>query len=166
MVLLLWSLLLPLALLSSLPAEIFTESTYHIKPILDTPCPAEPCLTLSQYAQSHFLTSNTTLIFLPGNHSLDRDITVTNVTRFVMLGDSTSHPNITSRIVCKGPHVLTFHNISMLHIHFLQISSCGSVGRVPAVSVVSVSQVEILGSVFQDNGRASLMAVGSMMNCS
>ena len=159
------TLVLTLVLLSSVHAESYTVSTYYIKPTPDTPCPAEPCLTLSEYAQGHFLTSDTTLIFLPGNHSLDRDIAVTNVTRFVMLGDSTSSLESASRVVCKGPHLLTFINISQLHIFFLQITSCGS-GTVPALSVVSVSQVQILGSVFQDNGKASLLVIGSMLNCS
>ena len=163
MILLLAPLVLTLVLLlSSIHTESYAESTYHIKPTPDTPCPAEPCLTLSEYAQSPFLTSNTTLIFLPGSHSLDRDIAVTNVTRFVMVGDSASSPQITSRIVCDGSHLLTFFNISQLHIYFLQITSCGSV-TVPAVSVVSVSQVQILGSVF---GTASLLVIGSMLNCS
>ena len=165
MVLQLVPLVLTLVLLSSVHAESYTVSTYYIKPTPDTPCPAEPCLTLSEYAQGHFLTSDTTLIFLPGNHSLDRDIAVANVTRFVMLGDSTSLPSIASTIVCKGPHVFTFLNISQLHIYFLQITSCGS-GTVPALSVVSVSQVQILGSVFQDNRNASLLVIGSMLNCS
>ena len=137
-------------------------STYHIKPTPDAPCPTEPCLTLSEYAQGLFLTSDTTLIFLPGNHSLDRDIAVTNVTRFAMLGDSTSSLENASTIVCSGPHLLTFFNISQLHIYFLQITSCGS-GTVPAVSVVSVYHVQILGSVF---GTASLLVIGSMLNCS
>ena len=154
---------LTLVLLSSFPAESYTESTYHIKPTPDAPCSAEPCLTLSEYAQGHPLTSDTTLIFLPGNHSLDRDIAVTNVARFVMLGDMTDLPNIASRIVCKGSEGLTFHTISLLHIHFLQICSCGS-GTEPAVSVVSVSRVEILGSVFQYNGKASFLVVGSLFN--
>ena len=156
------ALVFTLVLLSSVHAESYTVSTYHIKPTPDTPCPAVPCHTLSEYAQGLFLTSDTTLIFLPGNHSLDRDIAVTNVTRFVMLGDSTSSPENASTIVCSGPHLLTFFNISQLHIYFLQITSCGS-GTVPAVSVVSVYHVQILGSVF---GTASLLVIGSMLNCS
>ena len=162
MVLQLAPLVLTLVLLSSVHAESYTVSTYHIKPTPDAPCPAEPCHTLSEYAQGHFLTSDTTLIFLPGNHSLDRDIAITNVTRFVMVGDSASSLETASRIVCIGPHVFTFLNISQLHIYFLQITSCGS-GTVPALSVVSVSQVQILGSVF---GNASLLVKGSMLNCS
>ena len=163
MVLQLVPLVLTLALLlSSIHAESYTVSTYHIKPTPDTPCPAEPCLTLSEYAQGHFLTSDTTLIFLPGNHSLNRNIAITNVTRFVMLGDSTSSLENVSTIVCSGPHLLIFFNISQLHIYFLQITSCGSV-TVPAVSVVSVYNVQILGSVF---GTASLLVIGSMLNCS
>ena len=82
-----------------------------------------------------------------------------------MRGDTTSLPSIAGTIVCNGPHVFTFLNISQLHIYFLQITSCGS-GTVPAVSVVSVSQVQTLGSLFQDNGKTSLLVVGSMLNCS
>ena len=61
--------------------------------------------------------------------------------------------------------MLTFKNISLLQIHFLRISSC-SRGMVPALSAVSVSKVEILDSVFRDNGNTSLLVVGSMLNCS
>ena len=60
--------------------------------------------------------------------------------------------------------MLLFHNISLLQIHFLQISSCGN-STVPEVSVVSVCQVQILDSAFQNNGKASLLVVRSMLNC-
>jgi len=52
--------LLPLPVLSS-------HTTHCIKPTPDTPCPADPCLTLSQYAEQphHYLTSNTTLLTPP-----------------------------------------------------------------------------------------------------
>ena len=43
-----------------------------------TLCPAEPCHTLSgiQGAAQFFTYNNTTMIFLPGNHSLDQNIMV------------------------------------------------------------------------------------------
>ena len=52
---------------SLLLAVSFAQSTFHVKPTADTPCSAEPCLTLSEYAQAgeQYFTSNTTFAFLP-----------------------------------------------------------------------------------------------------
>ena len=44
-------------------------------------------------------TSNTTMVFLPGDHVLDRKITVANVARLTMWGDSSSDRMAT--VVCN-----------------------------------------------------------------
>ena len=157
------SLALTLLLLSAIQSVCFTQSTYYIKPTPDTPCPAEPCLTLSEYAQGHFLTSNTTLIFLPGNHSLDRDIAVTNVTRFVMLGDSTDDPDITTRIACTSPAGFVFQDISEVQVHLMEVNSCGN-NEHSAMLVSSVTQLQIINSTFHDSRNTSLSAVNSNLS--
>ena len=56
-------------------------------------CPPNThCATLSEYAQEaevHF-TSNTTMVFLPGDHVLEVNIRGANVTRLTMHGESSS----------------------------------------------------------------------------
>ena len=56
-------------------------------------------LQLSEYAEMYF-TSNATMVFLPGDHILDRNITVANVARLTMRRDLPSS-NIAT-IVCNG----------------------------------------------------------------
>ena len=93
-----------------------------------TSCPSCPhstnCTTLSKYAQDTELcfTSNTTMLFLPGHHALNTNITVTNVARLNMEGD-TSSGNI-AEIVCHGLVGLSFTNMVELKIYSLKFKAC------------------------------------------
>ena len=61
---------------------------YHVTPNINTPCPQEPCISLTQLAiNSSIYASNTLnviLYFLPGHHSLDLEIAVSNLENFTM----------------------------------------------------------------------------------
>ena len=49
----------------------------YITPSLSVPCPGNPCLTLPQFAANSTCNlSNISLSFLPGNHSLDRELSL------------------------------------------------------------------------------------------
>ncbi len=82
------------------------QSTYFITPTPDTPCPGgqEHCHTLSQYVHDkHYFNNfpmNTTMEFLPGNHTLNVTIPLGSLTWLTLLGNSSSNPEVTSRIVC------------------------------------------------------------------
>ena len=56
---------------------------YYVKPTvpLNTSCPGQPCLTLSQYTNdsSYYIRSNTVFTFLPGEHVIERPLEVQNV---------------------------------------------------------------------------------------
>ena len=66
------------------------ESVYCLTPtaISCSSCPhnSTHCTTLSEYAQEAklYFTSNTTIVFLPGNHVLDTNITVAYKTSLIM----------------------------------------------------------------------------------
>ena len=79
------------------------------------------CTTLSEYVQDAdlYFTSNTTMVFLPGDHTLDMNITVANVTRLTMHGESSSGKIAT--IVCKERVGLTFTNMMELKNIFFNI---------------------------------------------
>ena len=126
------------------------QSTYYVTPTPDTPCPGEPCHTLSEYAAGYNLPVNTTMEFLPGNHTLEQTIFVTNKTWLTLRGDSSTLPEITSRIVCTWPGGFTFSGIAELHINGLAFTSC-SHDRRAAVSILSVSQCTIFFCMFQNN---------------
>ena len=87
------SIALVVALLINTLSYCSAENVYCVTPTA-TSCSSCPhnsthCATLSEYAQEAelYFTSNTTMVFLPGNHVLDRNITVANVTRLTMHGE-------------------------------------------------------------------------------
>ena len=129
------------------------QSTYYVTPVPDVPCPGEPCLTLSEYVADQHLMNlpvNTTMEFLPGNHTLDQIISVTNVTWLTLHGDSSSLPGITSRIVCTQPAGFVFTGITELYISSLAFISCGHNG-IAAVNITSVQQCNISSCSFYSN---------------
>ena len=66
---------------------------------------------------------NTTMVFLPGDHTLDTNIAVANVARLTMRGESTLS-NILA-IVCNGPVGLSFTCMVEFKILSLAFTSCG-----------------------------------------
>ena len=89
-------------------------------------CPpnSTKCTTLSEYAKKaeSYFTSDTTMVFLPGDHILDRNITVVNVARLTMHGGSFSGNIVT--IVCNGSVGLSFTHMVDFKIDSLAFSSC------------------------------------------
>jgi len=149
--------LLPLLLLSTTCSGY---TTHYIKPTPSTPCPADPCFTLSEYAQQHlhYVSSNTTLLLLPGDHALSVNFTVENVSGFEILSSADSH----ATIVCQGLVGLSFRNIAHVAMHGLTINSCGmgavilSFPTTYGVSVHSVLDARISNCSFQDSVGTAL----------
>ena len=136
-----WQLTILLFLVSSCSAQ----STYYVTPTPDTTCPGEPCHTLSEYVADQFfnnLPMNTTMEFLPGNHTLEQTISVANLTWLTLHGDSPSLPKVTSRIECTWPAGFVFINITELNINGMAFVSCGNHSSA-AVNIVSVQQSDI-----------------------
>ena len=106
------TLVLVAALLIDILSYCSAENVYCVTPTA-TSCPSCPhnsanCTTLSEYAQEAelYFTSNTTMVFLPGDHALDKNITVANITRLTMRGESSSGNRAT--VVCSGSVGLCF----------------------------------------------------------
>ena len=106
-----------------------TENVYCVTPTA-TSCSSCPqnsthCTTLSEYAQEAelYFTSNTTMVFLPVDHVLDADITIANIARLTMRGESSSG-NDRPTVVCSGPVGLKFTNIMNFKVQFLAFISC------------------------------------------
>ncbi len=106
-------------------------STYYVRPTSESPCHHEDCLTLSEYASEtsrYFNSDNLTLVFLPGEHALNTSIDFQMFDSLTLLGDLSSIPNITSKIVCNETTALTLMNISKVEIKALAFVSCGIQG--------------------------------------
>ena len=157
------------------------HSIHYVKTTPDASCPADPCLTLSQYAQQpyHYLTSNTTLLLLPGNHVLSVNFTVKKVSDFEIRSALLSSPAESQvvKIVCKGFVGFTFRNISKLAFHSLTFDSCGK-GSVEysrltnsadyqtayGIFVHSGEHTKITNCSFQENVSLDLRGSNSFMN--
>ena len=127
-----------------LPAS---AETYYVTPKSSTPCPEEgvSCLTLSQYALEYFA-SNTTLILLPGNHSLDSDFHFTNMTYLAIVSES-SVENTTVTVTCNPSTMVTFEYVSYLQIREITFHGCVN------NTISSVDMFELEECYFNGQGR-------------
>ena len=91
-------------------------------PSLSDPCCVDNCLTLSQFVNGSTNYDNTTLIFAPGNHSLESDLIIEDVHSFSMY---TKHfSSKICRINCSPDIKLKFRNISTVTIDGLDFIEC------------------------------------------
>ena len=118
---------LVVALLINTLSYCSAENVYCVTPT-GTSCSSCPhnsihCATLSEYAQEAetYFTSATTIMFLPGDHVLDRNITVANVFRLTMHGGSSSG-NVAT-VVRNGSVGFSFTNMVDFNIYSLAFTS-------------------------------------------
>ena len=147
---------LSLVLVASLLSYCSAENVYCVTPTA-TSCSSCPhnnhCATLSEYAQEAelYFTSNTTMVFLPGDHVLDRNITVANVSSLTMHGESSSG-NIPT-VVCTGSFHLIFINMVDLKIDSLAFTSFTSY----VLHLYSMQYTELVNCSFHDNDGTALV---------
>ena len=128
-----------------------SEVTYTITTDHDLCTVPQPCLTLSQFAanSSHYLHSNTTLVFLPGTHHLTVRLTVSNVQYFSMHAE-----NSDVQIMCINSLFIFTHSrhIDITSINFI---GCGS-NRVEHVMEFMLQDAIFQG---QQNSRTALKLI-------
>ena len=83
---------------------------YYVRPTepTNTSCPAQPCLTLSQYVNEsdYFFKSNTVFKFLPGTHHMDMPVTIGNVHNVLLENIYDGHPHLVAQFSCEtGRHI-------------------------------------------------------------
>ena len=130
--------ILSIALLT-LNTVVSASGVLFVKPATTTSCPQQPCHTLQHYAQrwQFYLTSNTVVQFLPGEHVLEGDwneLLVDSVSNLTLIGSVSvitdrlplGVPTATSRISCTGgKSFFVFFNVTELFIARLVFSECG-----------------------------------------
>ena len=129
------------------------RSVYYITPSPNTSCPKEPCLTFSEYYHnvSDYFNHNTSLVFSPGNHILDHNITLENMGNLTLHGNY----NAASRIICVYPVYVRFRNISSVEVNSLAFLSCGIYGRY-AVAVISIQHFALVNSSLENSNTVGL----------
>ena len=136
-------ILLLLPLLANVSSEL-----YHITPSPHVPCPSHesvPCLTRSQFLNTSntYISSNTSLIFLLGNHTLDAELVVDNVSAFSMLSDSVSLSS-TVWIICHYFGTFKLGNIGNVHINGLMFYGC-TANRLTSVNYFFLEYSNFIG---------------------
>ena len=125
-------------------ADTVFSKVHYITPSLDGPCPRNSsCLTLSQFAANFsYIETDTSLLFLPGNHTLDRELLLAQVNNFSMTKDGVG--NETVFVECSnhsgGFHISETTSVSINGLHFI---GCGS------NNVSQVTWLTITSSTFQ-----------------
>ena len=165
-----FTLVLVAALLINTLSYCSAENEYCVTPTATScSCPhSNHCATLSEYAQEAelYFNSNTTMVFLPGNHVLDTNITVANVAGLILHGESSSH-NIAT-VVCRRSVGLSFTSTADFRIEFLAFTSCSRKynGILPAISLTvdygalllqATQYVELVNCFFHDNSGTALV---------
>ena len=144
----------------------FTYSkVHHISPSPRISCPQEEsCLTLSQFATNtssyHVNETSISLLFLPGNHSLDRELSLTYANNFSLTKDI--QDNETVFIECTSQsgrfdiNETTFASIKGLHF-----IGCGG------NTVTQVDRFMLEDTIFQGvEGRGTALVLNVVSNAS
>ena len=100
--------------------ECLTASNInYVRPAdsLSSTCPGQPCLTLCQYAQRNNFTSGTILLFMPGNHSLEITLNLTEISNITL---RKKDGNSTANIICTNAGTIDCENVTNLNIEGLQ----------------------------------------------
>ena len=138
---------------------------YYIIPSATTPCPAEPCLSLSQFATNskNFAKSATVLLLLPGNHSLEHKFEINNIASFELSGES----NFEAQTIIKcsptnkyGVSNFKFYKISYIYIREIQYIGCTNI-------FASIGQLTVAYSDFgytSNTYETTLQVVHSYVN--
>ena len=140
---------------------IHTVDSSNVHYITPTQCPVEEsCLTLSTLAAniSNYVNSNTTIVFLEGNHILDSGLVVSNIDGSLTLSTNGSG---TAAIICSD-RSLKFKNINQLQISGLELIGCSS--KVERVDQFTLEDSKLHGG--NDNSALYLNHTNTNIVCS
>ena len=121
---------------------------------------------LSEYAREAelYFTSNTTMVFLPGDHVLDTNITVTNVAKLTMR----AFVGNIATIVCSGSVGLKFTSMVGFKIHSLAFTSCSrNYGSLRYALLLQHMQcTELVNCSFHDDIGTALIVINTNLTLS
>ena len=104
-------------------ADTVFSKVHYITPSLDGPCPQNSsCLTLSQFAANFSYTeTDTSLLFLPGNHTLDQELLLAQVNNFSMTKDGVGNETIFVECSTRSGrfHISETTSVSINGLHFI-----------------------------------------------
>ena len=138
------SLSLSLIVIGCFQLLVTASDTYYITPSPSSLCPVQPCLSLSQlsvkYRQSTI--SNLTLIFLPGSHILQSELSIKNISELHM----SSYSNFLATISCGRLANFSFKGVYLVHISCLKFTGCGG-NKVDSVWQLAIEDSTFTGGI-------------------
>ena len=104
--------------------NVFEQVYYITASPLAGPCPVEVCLNLTQFASNmdYYLSENVTLLVSQGNHHLNSQLIVANVSRFSLIADIIVSNDSNVAIVCNDS--FTIENVSEVYMNGLSFVGC------------------------------------------
>ena len=143
-------------------SSLSTGCVLYVTPTHNGRCPGEPCLTFSEYVNrsEQYFTSNATFIFLSGNHLLNEQLRIVNVSNITLRGETSSSDELVAQINCAPFVNLTFINTTSIEIASLWFALCGY--SVESTLLFSMStQIQITDVSFF--GDASIISRGLLI---
>ena len=104
----------------------YSQMHYYITPSLNVPCPQDPCLTLPQFSASYLGNeTNISLSFLPGNHSLDGELSLSRADNFTVAKDIGSNGTVFVECAAGQSGRLNISETTFTTIQGLHFIGCG-----------------------------------------
>ena len=117
------TLVLITTIISFFVVAVTAEFVSYVKPQGNdfSECPSDPCLTLDNYTQNldEFFISNTEFVFLPGNHQIDSQLSLQNLTNVTFRGDLGHNDSVIVFAPLARINWMNCTNISIVHLVFL-----------------------------------------------
>ena len=154
----------------------YNQQLYYIKPSQVDSCPNSPCRTLLEFATDYNnnssiigFESTVSLFFLPGNHSLDRELSLSQINNFSMVKDTQDNDavtiecstesgrfsvNDTTFTLIKGLQFVGCDGNTVARVEQLVIEDCtfkGVEGKSTSMSLLEVTSASVVQSSFSSN---------------
>ena len=138
----------------------YSQVHYYITPSLNIHCPGQPCLTLAQFAadSTSYLgnETNISLSVLPGNHSLDRELSLSQADSFSMTMDIGGNGTVFVECGSQSER-FNISEITLAMIKDLHFIGCGG------NRVSQVKQFIVEDTIFQGvEGRGTALALNKV----
>ena len=122
-------LLLAVVLAALGPLQCEAASEYYVRPVSDSSCPGEPCLTWTEYVShtDQYFHSNVTFWFISGTHHMNMPLKASNMSNVALIGFP-NKPEVVGNISCKcvstpcGCAGFMFSNSTNITIKMLSLS--------------------------------------------
>ncbi len=151
------TLLWPLLLLLQVITTVSSQPVCFVKPNASQAqeCPGQPCFTLDQYTQQagRYFTTGSHFLFLPGDHSLQTTLSITNVSN-ITLGGEVSASGI--NIVCSNAGFFLIKNATNLTFQGLVFVSLPNknitTGNRSIFNILNTRELTMLNLTFEGRG--------------